>query len=208
MGFYAEQIVPRLTHFALNSEPIRKLRAETLGEAKGTVLEVGFGSGLNLPFYPSSVSRVLAVEPSALACKMAEKAISAARFPVEFVGLDGQKLGVDSGSIDSVVATWTLCTIPNPVVALSEFARVLKPGGSFFFIEHGLSPDKNVARWQQRFNGLQMRIAGGCNLNRRIESLITSSPLKITSIEKFYFEGPRTHSYFYRGSAIKPNDAV
>jgi ubiquinone/menaquinone biosynthesis C-methylase UbiE len=202
MGFYREQIVPRITHLTLNAKPIRKLRAKTLLKAKGTVLDVGFGSGLNLPFYPNTVTKVLAIEPSPVARKMASKAISNAGFPVEFAGLDGQKLSIDSESVDCVVTTWTLCTIPDPDAALAEFARVLKIGGMFLFIEHGACPDKNVARWQDRLNGIQMRLAGGCHLNRPVESLIASSPLTITSIDKFYFKGPRTHSYFYAGAAV------
>ncbi len=204
MGFYTEQIVPRLTHLTLNARPIRELRAKLLARAKGTVLDVGFGSGLNLPHYSAAVSRVLAVEPSEVARNIAAPAIAAASFPIEFAGLDGQRLSIEDQSVDCVVTTWTLCTIPDPAAALAEFARVLKPGGKFLFVEHGRSPDDGVARWQDRLDGLQMWLAGGCHLNRRIEELVTSSPLQMESIDKFYFPGPRTHSYFYKGAAVNP----
>jgi ubiquinone/menaquinone biosynthesis C-methylase UbiE len=203
MGFYTEQIVPRIAHFSLNVEPIRKVRAEAIAEARGVVLDVGFGSGLNLPYYPSFVKRVLAVEPSVVARKMAEAAIKSATIPVEFIGLDGQHLTIDDESVDCVVTTWTLCTIPDPSLALQEFARVLKPGGNFLFIEHGKSPEESVSKWQNRLDGLQVRLAAGCHLNRPIEELVASSPLKISSMKNFYNKGPRTHSFFYMGSAIK-----
>jgi len=203
MGFYSEQIVPRFTHFALKAGAIGKIRAERLSQAYGVVLDVGFGSGLNLPHYGTAVARVLAVEPSMVARNLAEPLIASAKFPVDFAGLDGQKLSVESGSIDCVVTAWTLCTIPDPQTALIEFARVLKPDGQYLFMEHGLAPDDGVARWQNKLDRLQGFIAGGCHLNRPMEMLIASSPLQITSLKKFYFQGPRTHAYFYSGVAVK-----
>jgi ubiquinone/menaquinone biosynthesis C-methylase UbiE len=205
MGFYGEQIVPRLTHFTLRVGPIAKLRAEHLSQAYGTVLDVGFGSGLNLPHYTDAVTKVLAIEPSEVARRMAQPLVASAKFPVEFAGLDGQRLAVDSESMDCIVTTWTLCTIPEPKMALTEFARVLKPGGKFLFVEHGLAPDENVARWQNRLDRVQMVLAGGCHLNRHIEKLISDSPLQIRSLKKSYFTGPRTHAYFYTGVATKFN---
>lgn len=203
MGFYSEQIVPRFTHLAMRSRPIGEIRARLLASVHGEVLDVGFGSGLNLPHYPAAVSHVLAVEPSKVARKLAAPAIAAARFGVEYAGLDGQKLSIPDRSVDCVVTTWTLCTIPDAATALKEFARVLKPGGRFVFAEHGLAPDAPVARWQNRLDGLQNRFAGGCHLNRKIDELVSVSPLSIVSLDKFYIAGPRTHSYFYVGAAMR-----
>jgi SAM-dependent methyltransferase len=203
MGVYSEHILPRLTHLTLRAGPIAKIRAQHLSQACGIVLDVGFGSGLNLPHYGDSVVRVLAVEPSHVARKLAKPLIASVRFPVEFAGLDGQHLAVNSDSIDCVVTTWTLCTIPDPEAALKDFARGFKTGGKFLFVEHGLAPDDNVARWQNRLDPIQVFVAGGCHLNRPMEKIVSSSQLQITSIRHFYFPGPRTHSYFYAGVAIK-----
>lgn len=203
MGFYSEQLVPRITHITMGAKPIQQVRARALQTASGVVLDVGFGSGLNLPLYPSSVEKVLAVEPSEVARNLAEPALAAAGFPVEFAGLDGQKISLPDASVDCVVTTWTLCTIPDPAIALAEFVRVLKPGGRYLFAEHGLSPDPGVARWQNRLDRFQAALAAGCHLNRPMDKLISQTPLSIISIEKSYAQGPRTHSYFYVGSAVK-----
>jgi ubiquinone/menaquinone biosynthesis C-methylase UbiE len=203
MGFYSDQILPRVTHLMMSGRPLREVRAKALLPTRGAVLEVGFGSGLNLPHYPSTVSRVLAVEPSAVARAIAAPAIAASPFPVEFVGLDGQHLGLADASVDCVVTTWTLCTIPDPRLALAEFARVLKAGGAFIFAEHGRAPDASVARWQDRLDRLQGRIAGGCHLNRKIDDLVAAAPMSITALDRFYISGPKTHTYFYVGVAAK-----
>jgi len=203
MGFYTEHIVPRVTHVLMATRHLAEVRAKALALAHGTVLEVGFGSGLNLPHYRPGVTRLLAVEPSKVARRLAQPALAAVTFPVEFVGLDGQALALPDASVDCVVTTWTLCTIPDPQQALAEFARVLKPGGEFVFVEHGRSPDAAVAKWQDRLDGLQQRIAGGCHLNREIDKLIAAAPLAVASLERFYGEGPRTHAYFYLGVAAK-----
>ncbi|MBI4082007.1 MAG: class I SAM-dependent methyltransferase [Candidatus Lambdaproteobacteria bacterium] len=204
MGFWSDQVVPRMVHVSMKAKPVAEVRGKALAAAGGTVLEVGFGSGLNLAHYPAGVTRLLAVEPSEVARGLARRAIARAPFPVEFAGLDGQRMVVPDGSVDCVVTTWTLCTIPKPELALAEFARVLKPQGTFVFAEHGLSPDPGVARWQGRLNGLQQRLAGGCQLTRDIAALIEASPLKLTALENFYIAGPRTHTYFYVGAATRP----
>jgi ubiquinone/menaquinone biosynthesis C-methylase UbiE len=203
MGFYNDHILPRLTHWSLDIEPVAKVRARVLASAQGIVLEAGFGSGLNLAHYPAGVTRLLAVEPSEVARRMARKAIARAAFPVEFAGLDGQSLNLSAASVDCVVSTFTLCTIPDAARALAEFARVLKPGGTLLFAEHGLSPEAGVAKWQHRLNGIQQRIGGGCNLNRKMDALIAASPLKITELENFHIKGPKTHTYLYVGRASK-----
>jgi len=193
MGFYADQILPRITHAMMSSPPIAEVRAKALAPAQGAVLDVGFGSGLNLPHYASGVTRVLAVEPSETARRLARRAIKAARFPVEMVGLDGQSLELEDESVDCVVTTWTLCTIPRADLALAEFVRVLKPGGKYVFAEHGRAPDASVARWQDRLNGLQRRLAGGCHLNREIDHMIGATTLSIATLDTFYVRGPKTH---------------
>jgi SAM-dependent methyltransferase len=204
MGFWSDQVVPRAVHYTLRGKPIREVRGRTVAGTSGTVLEVGFGSGLNLAHYPAGVTRLLAVEPSEVARGLARRAIAKTPFPVEFVGLDGQRLSLQDASVDCVVSTWTLCTIPRPELALGEIGRVLKPGGRFVFAEHGLSPDSGVARWQVRLNGLQQRLAGGCHLTRDIAGLIGASPLKLAGLERFYIAGPRTHFYIYEGVATRP----
>ena len=203
MGFYADQILPRITHAMMSADALTEVRKRALADAQGTVLEVGFGSGLNLPHYAAAVERLLAVEPSEVSRKIARPAIAASRFPVEFVGLDGQSIGLRDASVDCVVTTWTLCTIPSAEQALAEFARVLKPGGRFIFAEHGRAPDAAVVKWQDRLDRLQQRLAGGCHLNRRIDTLIAAAPFAIASLDKFYAKGPRTHAYFYVGVAAK-----
>jgi len=203
MGFYDDQIVPRLIHWGMRGQPINELRQRTLADAAGTVLEIGFGSGLNLRHYPQAVQRVLAIEPSLVARKLAAKFIAQRGLPVAFSGLDGQKLTLGDGSADCAVSTWTLCTIPDAGAALRVVARVLKPGGRLLFVEHGLSPDVGVAKWQRRLDGVQGYCCGGCHLNRDMEALIGASPLKIEKLDKFYMPGPKTHTYLYLGAARK-----
>jgi len=204
MGFYIDAVLPRLTHWCMSSAPIGELRKEVLAPVQGTVLEIGFGSGLSLPFYGPGVIRLLTVEPSAVARKLARKAVARASFPVEDVGLEGEQLGIPSASVDWVVTNFTLCTIPHPEAALHEVVRVLKPGGGYAFAEHGLSPSPAVARWQQRLNGFQQWVAGGCHLTRPIDDLVRQSTLRIETMSNRYIPGPKTHAYLYLGAARKP----
>jgi SAM-dependent methyltransferase len=203
MGFYNDQILPRVTNWAMRGLPLTDARRRALAAASGTVLEIGFGSGLNLPHYPAGVAGLKVVEPSAVARRIAGKAIGQAPFPVDLVGLDGQRIALESETADCAVSTWTLCTIPDAARALEEVARVLKPGGRLLFVEHGLSPDPGVAKWQRRLDGLQGCVAGGCHLDRDMEALIGASPLKIERLEKFYIKGPKVLTYMYLGSARK-----
>ncbi|MEJ5255818.1 MAG: class I SAM-dependent methyltransferase [Acidimicrobiales bacterium] len=203
MGFYDEQIVPRITDIVLGSRELGKLRARSLAEATGTVVELGFGSGTNLPYYPPTVERVLAVEPSEVGRRLARKRLARSAFPVELVGLHGEQIPLEDASVDSAVSTWTLCTIPDVDRALAEVHRVLKPGGRFFFLEHGLSDDPKVARRQHRWDWLEQKLAGGCHLDRDIAAIVRSSPLELDQVTTFTIRGPKVLSFMYAGSAVR-----
>ena len=172
MGFYADRVLPHVINVVMNTKQTREIRQRVCSGLEGDVLEIGFGTGHNLPFLPPSVTRLLAVEPAGRSVQLAADRIAAVAVPVDVVGLDGQRLPLDDASADSVLCTWSLCTIPDPLAAVREMRRVLRPGGSLHFVEHGRSPDDGVRRWQDRLNGIQQKVAGGCNLNRDIGSII------------------------------------
>jgi ubiquinone/menaquinone biosynthesis C-methylase UbiE len=203
MGFYENQIVPRFTDLVMRRRELTPIRARVAGSLDGEVLEVGFGSGLNVPHYPPAVTRVRAVDPATIGRKLAAKRVAASNVPVEYVDLDGQALSLESGSIDHVLTTWTLCSIPDVDRALSEIRRVLRPGGSFHFVEHGRSPNNKVAGWQDRLTPIQRRVAGGCHLNRQIDQLVRNSGLALTQLENYYANGPRPFGYMFEGIATK-----
>jgi ubiquinone/menaquinone biosynthesis C-methylase UbiE len=182
---------------------LTSIRARVCASLDGDVLEVGFGSGLNVPYYPPAVTRVRAVDPATIGRKLAAKRVASSSVPVEYVDLDGQALSLESDSIDHVLTTWTLCSIPDVGRALSEIRRVLRSGGLFHFVEHGRSPDPNVAAWQNRLTPFQRRVAGGCHLNRPIDQLVLSSGLKLTRLENYYAKGPRPFGYMFEGVATK-----
>jgi ubiquinone/menaquinone biosynthesis C-methylase UbiE len=204
MGFYSDQILPRATDVIMAAKQLGPIRARVAAGLDGEVLEVGFGSGLNIAYYPPAVHRVRAVDPATLGRKLAAKRLATCPVSVEFAGLDGQHLPVDSQSVDHVLATWTLCTIPQPERALAEIYRVLRPGGRFHFAEHGRSPDPKVARWQDRLTPIQRRLAGGCHLNRPMQALIESSGLELAKIANYRLQGPKAFGYMYEGIAAKP----
>lgn len=179
------------------------LRARAAAALAGDVLEVGFGSGLNLPYYPPALTRVWAVDPAAVGFKLAAKRIAASVVPVEYAGTDARALPLGDASVDCALSTWTLCTIPDVVRALSEIHRVLRPGGMFHFVEHGRSPDEKVARAQDRLTPLQRRLAGGCHLNRPIGRLIGGAGLAVTRLDTYYLSGPRAYVYTFEGVAVK-----
>lgn len=202
MSFYDEVVVPYCIELTCGMKDLVAPRQATTSGLVGRVLEIGFGSGLNVGLYPKEVTRILAVEPSMRARKIGKKRIDAAAQPIEFVGLDAQRLAIDDASADSALTTFTLCTIPEAEQALREVRRVLVPGGALHFLEHGRSPDANVARWQDRLNGIQQFVCGGCNVNRDIASIVERAGFEIESVEKSYFpKGPKTHSYLFRGVA-------
>ena len=203
MGLYKNCILPRGMDKAMSTPEHQGLRAQTTTGLRGEVLELGFGSGLNVEFYPDAVRRVWVAEPSKVGISLAAERIEARQIPIEFVSLDGATLPLADNSIDSALSSWTLCTIPNLGQALAELRRVLKPGAPFHFVEHGLSPDIKVARWQRRMNWAQRIYAGGCNLNRKICEELVVAGFRIESLENFYMEsGFKSQSYTYQGVAI------
>jgi SAM-dependent methyltransferase len=203
MGFYSDQVLPRITNVALGSAELAELRSRVASELDGEVLEVGFGSGLNVPHYPPAVTRVRAVDPATVGRKLAADRVAASPVPVEYIGFDGQDLPLDDESVDHVLTSWTLCTIPDVGGALREIRRVLRPGGSLHFLEHGRSPDPHVARWQDRLTPLQRTWAGGCHLNRPIDELIADAGLRIDRLDTYYVRGPKVSGYMYEGVATR-----
>ena len=204
MSFYVDRILPRCTNLLLSGREFTKIRSRVASGLTGDVLEVGFGSGLNVPHYPSDVDCVLAVDPAVVGRKLAAGRVSASPVAVEYVGLNGASLTLESGMIDHVLVTWTLCTIPKVDDALGEIHRVLRPGGQLHFVEHGLSPDFGVAKWQHRLTPLQRKVAGGCHLNRPIDRLIEQAGFAITQLDTYQLGGPKPMSYMYEGLATKP----
>lgn len=203
MAFYREQVLPRLTNVILGGSDFAAVRGRVAAGLQGDVLEVGFGSGLNVPHYPAAVSRVRAVDPATVGRKLAAKRVAASPVAVEYVDLDGEALPLGSASVDHVLITWTMCTIPDVKGALSEIHRVLRPGGELHFVEHGRSPDAKVARWQDRLTPLQRRIFGGCHLNRPIDRLVAEAGFALTRLDNFYMKGPKPMGYMFEGVATK-----
>ncbi len=205
MGLYRERILPVLVDRACGTAGLRKWRAELSGGLSGRVLEIGFGSGLNVDHYPSTVERVFAVEPSATAFRIAQRRIGGSPVAVELVGLDGQSIPLPDDFCDDALCTFALCTIPDVDAALSEVRRVLRPGGRFFFLEHGLAPDPGVAAWQRRIEPLQRRLADGCHLTRDPIALVRGAGFAFDDVAQQYGAGPKPWSWFTRGVAICPD---
>jgi ubiquinone/menaquinone biosynthesis C-methylase UbiE len=205
MGLYGEQVLPRIINVACGLKGAAPLRRRVCEGLEGDVVELGFGSGLNVPFYPAAVKRVAAVEPADVGWKLAEKRLRATSVPVERSGLDGQSLPFADNSYDAALSTWTLCTIPDVAAALSEVRRVLKPGGTLHFVEHGLAPDERVRRWQHRLEPMQKKVFGGCHLTRPVVDLLTAAGFTITDLDEFYEEGaPKVMGADSLGTAMAP----
>jgi len=203
-GFYATYVLPRVIDLAMRNPVATAERRRLIALASGAVLEVGAGSGLNIPFYGVGVSRLYALDPSRPLWRLARKQLAGAGFPIEFMAASGEHIPLGDMAVDSVVMTWTLCSIPDPVTALGEVRRVLRPGGRLIFVEHGRSPDEGVRTWQERLNPLWRRVAGGCNLDRRIDELIRGAGFDVLRMERAYGGGPKPMSYLYKGIAARP----
>jgi len=202
MGLYAKHILPRLIDLVMRNKESAHLRAEWLPRARGAVLEVGIGSGLNLPFYPSEVQRIYGVDPSVELQAMARKRMAARPLDVRFLTQSaGAPLPLADASVNTVVVTWTLCSIANVAEALQQMKRVLKPDGHLIFLEHGRAPDPGVAAWQDRLTPFWRRVAGGCHLNRKPDELIDAAGFQITELKTGYLPGPRPMTYTYQGLA-------
>ncbi len=205
MGIYGERVLPRIINAACGLKAVQPLRQRACAGLEGEVVEIGFGSGLNIPHYPAAVSRVAAVEPADLGWKLAEKRLRATQVPVERSGLDGQKLPFADNSFDSALSTWTLCTIPDVAAALREVRRVLRPGGTMHFVEHGLAPDEKVRRWQHRLDPLEQRLFGGCHLTRQPVELLKAAGFEIAEVDVFYEDGaPKFIAADSLGVAVSP----
>jgi ubiquinone/menaquinone biosynthesis C-methylase UbiE len=204
MGAWAEQAVPRLSHLALGTRRFHDLRARVCAGLRGDIIEIGFGSGLNSGHYPAGVSSVAAVEPSEVAWGLAREEVRRAGARVSRAGTDGQRLEHPDASFDGALCTFSLCTIPDPAVALAEVARVLRPGGELHFLEHGLASDVTMQRWQHRLTPLQRVAWAGCHLDRPIRRLVEDSDLTVTRLDTFYLTGPSPWTYFYLGRARRP----
>ena len=202
---YERYVLPRLLDLAMRNEVVAAERARLIPRATGTVLEIGIGSGLNLPFYGRAVERLYAIDPRRQMWALARHRLSRVSFPVEFVEASAERIPMNDQTVDTAVTTWTLCSIPDPRLAVLELARVLRPGGQLLFVEHGLAPDSRVVRWQDRLNPLWKRIAGGCHLNRKIDTLLLDGGFRLAESEPSYGTGWKPMTYLYRGVARPVN---
>ena len=203
MSVYGKYILPWGVNLACGGKPIARQRAKIVPRAKGEVLEVGIGSGLNLPFYDTAkVKKVWGLDPSPEMRRMAEGVARKVALEVAFLELPGEEIPLPDDSVDTVLVTYTLCTIPDVAQALRQIRRVLKPGAELLFCEHGLAPDNGVARWQNRIDPLWSKVSGGCHLNRPIDVLIASAGFRMADMETMYMPGPRTHGFNYWGAAV------
>lgn len=205
MGFYQERVFPRVVNRMMNTQRIREIRGRVCAGLTGHVLEIGFGTGLNLPHMSPAVTALSAVDPMKNGRVLAKVRLAASRVPVDFVGLDGQTIPLEDESVDSALSTWTLCSVPDPVAAVREIRRVLRPGGRLQFVEHGRSPDPRVFAWQQRLNPIQRRLACGCTLDSDIPHIITSGGLSVDHLDTYYAKGePKAQGWTFEGSARRP----
>lgn len=206
MGWYEERVVPKLVDWACGSKNMNRWREKATAGLHGDIVEIGFGSGRNVELYPAELHKVFAVEPSEKATAMAKERVSTSHVLIERVGLVGEDLPLTDNSCDGALCTFTLCTVSDPAKVLSELKRVLKPGASLHFLEHGIAPDGSVAKWQQRLNGFEKKVAGGCHLTRDPLTLFKQAGCEVEVIRQRYAKGPKPWSYFTVGTARWPND--
>ena len=202
MGVYREQVLPRVINKVCGTKEMQVMRAKTVQGLHGTVVEIGFGSGLNVPVYPQEVTTVYAVEPATVATKLAQQRIAVSPVRIEHVGLEGESIPLADDSCDGALSTFTLCTIPDVQQALTEVRRVLRPGGAFHFLEHGRSPDAKVQTWQRRIEPIQKRLFDGCHLTRDIAALVEAAGFRIERMTAEYAPGPKPFSWHTQGVAI------
>lgn len=201
MSFYQDRILPCLIHFAMRQRNLIAYRRRVISAADGRVLEIGIGSGLNLPLYSGNTKQVIGLDPSLRLLQMASRARATALRPVELLEGSAEAIPLEDKSIDTVVTTWTLCSIPDAAKALAEMRRVLRPSGQLLFVEHGRSPDAGVRRWQDRLTPIWKRIGGGCHLNREIAELIGNAGFRMDRLETGYMKGPKPMTFMYEGRA-------
>lgn len=201
--WYDEHVLPKLQDHALDTEQARRIRSRVTAPLAGEVVEIGFGTGHNLPYLPTRVTRLLAVEPSEASIGVASARIAASSVPLDIIGPDAQRLALPDASVDAALCTWSMCSIPDPVAAIAEVRRVLRPGGQLHFVEHGLAPEDGVRRWQRRLNGLQRTLMGGCHLDRDIPELVRLGGMTVTDLQRYYLPGvPKAFSAMYEGRAV------
>jgi ubiquinone/menaquinone biosynthesis C-methylase UbiE len=201
MGLYNDHILPHVINLSMSNRELRQYRQRIISRAEGRVLEIGIGSGLNLPYYGAHVQEVLGLEPAARLLAMARRAASESRQAVKFIAGSAEAIPIEDQSIDTVVTTWTLCSIPDAVGALHEMRRVLKRDGQLLFVEHGLAPENSVQRWQHRLTPIWKKLGGGCHLNRPIRALIEGAGFGIAHLETGYMKGPKPMTFMYEGRA-------
>ena len=202
MGFYQDRILPHLVNWAMRNREFQPYRERVASAADGRVLEVGIGSGLNLQFYPQRVRELLGLEPSERLLRMARKAAEQSGLRVTLIDGSAAAIPLDRNSVNTVLTSWTLCTIPDALGALQEMRRVLRPDGQLLFVEHGLAPESRIRAWQNRITPIWKRIAGGCHLNRPIPELIQNAGFEITHLDSGYARGPKLMTFFHQGRAV------
>ena len=204
MSLYNNHILPHVINLAMRNRELRPYRERVISQAHGRVLEIGIGSGLNLALYGPNVDTILGLDPAPRLLEMAQDAANRSKIPVTLITGSAQAIPIDRGSIDTLVSTCTLCSIPDAGAALQEMRRVLKPGGQLLFVEHGSAPEESVRKWQDRLTPLWKRIGGGCHLNRPIRALIEDAGFRMIRLDTGYAKGPRPMTFFYEGCAVPP----
>ena len=203
MNVYERWVLPALLDLVMRQRQMEKYRRDLVPAARGRVLEIGIGSGLNLPLYARGVSTVVGLDPSERLLAMARQRAAKVSVQVDLLRGSATEIPLDNDSIDTLVMTWTLCSIPDPLGALREMRRVLRPSGTLLFIEHGLSPEPGVARWQRRLTPMWRHLAGGCHLDRKVDDLIHAAGFELTKLRTEYADGPRPMTYMYGGCAVR-----